>query len=137
MRRVFLIIIVLVLCVANRQAHADVVYLKDGTIVEGKFISDTTTGMYFEVEKDGQTETVKFTYDEIESVDFMTTSIEMKKERAIKEAQEKKKTLERDSQKEEPADDAEVQVEEINMEDVIERAQQIAEELGLVEKTER
>jgi hypothetical protein len=117
---------------------ADVVYLKDGTLVEGTFISDTTTGMYFEIEKDGRKETVKFEYDQIESVDFTTTHAANEKERERiqlnkQEKKDKKRGMDLDKAELEDESTEVIQLEDINVEEVVKRAQQIAEELGLIQ----
>jgi hypothetical protein len=126
------------------RTMADVVYLKDGSIIEGEFVSDTTTGMYFEVETDGEKEVRKFTYEEIETVDFFTTRAAAEKERAGKEAKKpslpgllspgdaKKGTGAPDG----PSQPTDVKIEDINVKEIIEQVHQVAEEMGLIGRAE-
>jgi hypothetical protein len=123
---------------------ADVVYLKDGTIVEGKFVSDTTTGMYFEVERDGVVETVKFSYDEIETVDFTSTQEAAEKARQKKRKIAEKKERELQEKNDEEGKEGFIKglegfgaaEEEIDLEEVVEKAKRIARELGLAASEE-
>lgn len=129
---------------AAEKAGADVVYLKDGSIIEGEFVSDTTTGMYFEVETDGEKEVRKFTYEEIETVDFHTTRAAAEKERAEKEAKKPSLPglLNPGSAKKEtgspngPSQPTDVRIEDLNVKEIIEHVHQVAEEMGLIERTE-
>mgnify|MGYP006283653123 CR=1 FL=1 len=128
----------LVFIFVSTTVFADVVYLKDGEIIEGKYISDTATGIYFEVEEDGRTDIVQFTYDEIETIDFSTTSVGVKKRH--RERLEKKRRRERgqtllekigisaDGSEEKAPRDA---AEEADAEEVVRQAEEILEMLGL------
>jgi len=83
-----------VMCMFCTSLCADIVYLEDGSIIEGVFVNDSSKGMSFQIEKDGVKEIVTIPYEQIMSVDFNTSSVESKKkhaERLKKEKREKEK----------------------------------------------